>query len=210
MKLTFDLRRFCLAFLLFGSLIFLAGCTISWIQEANNIIALIGPMAAAVLSLLAAIGVRVPPDAMTLVTNGLNEVANDLNNVVEPIIKEYEGATVLEQPTILNKLQAALQAAKDQLAGILSALHIKDLAVQEKVSEVVTAVMDEVVLLMELVPVVTAGAQLSDEELDEFHAKLKAVRAKNFKKVFKQALIKPTGDAEIDAATEKIAAELPD
>jgi hypothetical protein len=203
LKMRFNWQRFLFLSLLFNCLLVLCGC--GWIAEANSIIAVLGPMAAEIISLIGAFDpALLPADAAAIIASAITQASNALNNVVEPILQEYQNSPAAQQPGILDKLQEALQAIKDNLSGVLSSLHISNAAVVQKITDVLTEFIDEIVSLEQLIPVIKAGdTEMSAAALADFHGKVQHVKAKALKKRYNAAVLRPTGDAKVDAIAAK-------
>lgn len=194
--------RICFLFTGLWCLLFLAACNIQWVSEAEQIIAVITPAISAALGLLAALGARISPNDLTLITNWSTEATNDLENIVKPLLDQYNQADAASKPGILAKIQAALSTIQSNFSQILPALHITDPATQTKVTAVLTAIIAEINSLVSVIPVLQGKANIS-----QFEHALKTMDAHHFKEHFNQTMTAKTEDAEIDSITPKLVLE---
>ena len=203
MKKTLEtLSRICFLFTGLWCLLFLAACNIQWVTEAEQIIAVITPAISAALGLLAALGARISPNDLQLITNWSTEATNDLENIVKPLLDQYNQADAASKPGILAKIQAALSTIQSNFSQILPALHITDPATQSKVTAVLTAIIAEINSLVSVIPVLQGKANIS-----QFEHALKTMDAHHFKEHFNQTMTAKTEDAEIDSITPKFVLE---
>lgn len=204
MRITFNWKRFIQMSLLLNCLLVLSACTLDWIKEANTVIALVGPMAAEIIALLSAFGVGLPKDTATIVNTALREATDTLNNVVQPLLAEYESSPAADQPSILAKIQAALKAVSDNLNGMLASLHVTNPGIQQKITDVVTAFLDEIVSLEQILPILKSGGlHLSEHEAAKFHKLVQHVKASELKKRFNAAMLRPTPDQGLNVLAAK-------
>lgn len=196
------LSRLCFLFTGLWCLLFLVACNIQWVTEAEQIIAVITPAITAALGLLAALGARISAGDITIITKWANEVSNDLETVVKPLLDQYNTAEAAAKPGILASIQTALDTIQSNFAQILPALHITDPATQQKVQAVLAAISGEIASLINVIPVLQGKANIS-----QFEAALKTMDAHHFKESFNQTMTTKTGDAEIDALTPQFVLE---
>ncbi len=164
--MKFALRFFAL-YVLLNLLLFTTGCTTSWVTEASGIIESLIPAVQGILVILSGLGAAaLTPSVLTSVQTWGTQAMNDLNNVVLPLIEQYNAAEDSEKPGILTSIQAALNTIATNLATILPTLKITDPVTQEKVTAVITEVQDELNAVVALIPVVQgAGASPTPEAL---------------------------------------------
>ena len=189
-------RRIGLSLFLFGTILWLCGCTTTWVGEATGIINALLPAVTQILGLIVAFGAKgVTPTVIQQVTNIANEATNDLQNVVLPLINQYNAAASAAKPGILSKIDAAVKTVMANFSQILPALHIDDLATQAKIEAVIGAVEGELQDLLNLIPVIQGTKALHDVTLP--------LNAKQFTKHFNQIMAARTGNPEVDAIAAK-------
>lgn len=205
MNVTINWKRFIQVFLLLNCLLYLAGCTMTWVSEAQQIISILGPAASAIISLLTAVGVRVDSSVQSTISSLLSQATGDLNNIVVPLLNEYQNSSAAAQGAVLDKIEAAVKAIQDNFNAVMSGLHIADTAVQQRVMGMLNAFAQELVLIGQIIPVLkTGGRGLSESAMAEFHSAVKRASAKNFAQVFNEAGL-PTGDAQVDSLSKQFA-----
>lgn len=208
MKLS-RFQKYCFTLSAFCFLTFLAGCATTWVSESINIIDMIVPAVGAILALVGALSGKVTAGDITLLTSGAEQVTNDLNNVILPLINSYNAAAATAQPGILSQIQSGLQAVIANFSGVLSALHISDAATQAKVEAVANLVLSEIQSLMELIPALKAAAVRGDSDLGGVlkelasQGKVLPLRADQFKHHFNSVMRAKTGDPSVDSVTPK-------
>jgi hypothetical protein len=186
----------------------LAGCSTSWINEAEQIVAALIPAAANLVTLVAALeGKSVSATDMATIQNAGTQAEADLQ-LVQSLIAAYQKADAAAKPGILNQIQSAILAAQGNLQGVLPALHIKDTATQTKITAVVGIVLSEVQSLAAVVPVVQAGGEAS-AKIPALAVKSAAstshpqvpLTADQFVKSYNATLTAKTGNADLDRVT---------
>lgn len=200
--------RIGLAMVLSGAMI-LAGCSTSWIQEAEQIVAVMMPAAANLVTLFALLeGKTVSAEDLATVQSAGAQAGADLQQI-QSLIAAYEKADDAAKPGILNQIQSALNAVQTNLQGLLPALHIKDAATQTKLAAAVGILLSEVQSLAAVVPMVqedakAAGLRPADSRgrLSPHVSEVKApLSAREFVKSYNATLGAKTGNAELDRAT---------
>jgi len=186
----------------------LAGCSTSWINEAEQIVAALIPAAANLVTLVAALeGKSVSATDMATIQNAGTQAEADLQ-LVQSLIAAYQKADASAKPGILNQIQSGILAAQGNLQGVLPALHIKDTATQTKITAVVGIVLSEVQSLAAVVPVVQAGGETS-AKIPALAVKSAAstghvqvpLTADQFVKSYNATLTAKTGNADLDRVT---------
>ena len=176
MKLDFTPSRFLPRFLglfaLLNLILWLTACSTSWITDAEGIIATLIPAVEGIFVLLSSLGAALPASALTSIQTWGTAAQNDLQNVVLPLIQQYNAAEAGAKPGILTQIQTVLATITSNLATILPALHVTDPATQAKIQDIVTEVGDEITALMNLIPVIQSAATQSTADV------LKALAAK--------------------------------
>ncbi len=159
-------KKIGFALILLSLTMLLTGCTTAWIGEADNIIVALLPAIQAILGLVLAFGAEIPAEVQSAITTGGNEVLNDLNKVIKPLLDQYEqAATTALKQDILSKIQLAIQVALNNWSGILGAVHIKDAALQTKIVAILSLVETELTDLVSVVPVLQGTASIHDKNV---------------------------------------------
>jgi hypothetical protein len=192
----------------------LAGCSLNWITEAEEILAALIPAAANIIPLVAALdGKSVSAADLQTIQNAGTQAGADLQ-LIQSLLAAYQTADETAKPGILNQISAAIDAVQGNLQGLLAGLHIQDAATQAKITAVVGIVLSEVESLAAVLPVASAEAteSQSPHPLDKLGAgsvAKKATRvghplpltASEFVKSYNATLTAKTGNAELDRVT---------
>src|SRR5579871_2002230 len=153
-----EFGRMALALALSATMI-LAGCSTSWIEEAEQIVSALIPAAANIVALVAALqGKTVSAADLQTIQNAGSQAGADLQ-LIQSLIVAYEKADSAAKPGILNQIQSAINAVQGNLQGLLPALHIKDAATQTKITAVVGILLSEVESLAAVVPLMSGQGQ---------------------------------------------------
>lgn len=209
------LGRIGLALLLSATMI-LAGCSTDWVQEAEQIVAVMIPGAANLVTLIAMLeGKTVTAEDLAMVQSAGTQAGSDLQ-LIQSLIAAYDKADATAKPGILSQIQSSLNAVQANLQGLLPALHIKDAATQTKLTAVVGILLSEVQSLAAVVPVVQeqgAGARGQGSVAVRPSVASKAagsnaggtgqipLSAREFVKSYNATLTAKTGNAALDKAT---------
>ena len=146
--------RMAVAVVLSATMI-LAGCSTSWIEEAEQIVSALIPAAGNIVALVAAMeGKNVSAGDLQTIQSAGAQAGADLQTI-QSLIAAYQKADEAAKPGILNQIQSAINAVQANLQGLLPALHIKDAATQAKMSAVMGIVLSEVQSLAAVVPLVS-------------------------------------------------------
>ena len=181
-------------------LIFLVGCTASWIDTARQLIPLIGPALESVLSLLALFGATISPEEVTSITSYVQQVEAGLTQL-QDLINQYNAAEATAKPGLLSQIDTIAHTVQANVANILPTLHIVDPATAAKVTAVVNVVVSEIDQLVLIIPIIQAKLEAGDFDdkitldADSPHP----LTPKQFKHAFNQAMTLPTGHAHEDA-----------
>lgn len=161
--------------------IFMTGCkgTVAgtWVSEALNILQLIEPAVAGILTLA---GIPVPP----ILTSAISALID--------LIKKYEAAPVDQQPSLILQIQAAAKFLQDNVAEILNAIHVVNSGLQAKVIALVNFVVGELSALISLIPGLKVGASVP--EAKAAYAKVPAKTAAAFKALYNAQMLALVGD----------------
>jgi phage-related protein len=143
--------RFIQFFLLFNLLFLLTGCTAAWTTEASSIISLLEAAVPSILAILAAFGVGLAPGIMDEVTKWASQAQKDLADL-KSLIDQYNTAEATAKPGILVTIQNLVGVIIVNLKTILPDIHVTNPDTQQKIMLVITAVADELVALLNLIP----------------------------------------------------------
>ena len=199
-------RRVLMAMVLCGTLI-LSGCSTSWIDEAQQIVSVLIPAVANLVTLVATLeGKSVSAGDLAMISNVGKEATADLQ-LIQSLISAYEKADAAAKPGILNQIQSAIAAAQGNLQGLLMGLHIKDAATQTKITAVVGILLSEVQSLAAVLPIVQGNPVAA--RIPTLAAKSAAslghprtpLSATEFVRSYNSTLTAKTGNAELDRAT---------
>lgn len=169
----------------------------SWIPTAVSLINEIIPAVGLILGLVGELtgkGSVTETDAGIITQAGEAAVAA-LQNVVLPLISDYQAASAANQPGILGKIQAAVQAVEDNLTGILSTVHVEDPATAGKITEIVGEVEEAIAAVLSIIPVLEGKIALHDPSVSI------PPNAKGFRKNFNGVMISKTGNEFLDEIT---------
>jgi hypothetical protein len=146
------LKKMFLSILLCGTLVWTA-CSTNWIGEAEQIVSVLIPAAANVMTLVATLQGEVPAADLQTAQSVGSQVNADLQ-LLQSLMDQYGKADSASQPGLLSQIQAALDAVQSELPALVPALHIDDVATQQKVDALVGVVLAEVQSMVAIVPVV--------------------------------------------------------
>jgi hypothetical protein len=180
----------------------LAGCSTTWIGEAEQVVAALIPAAANIIALVAALeGKSVSAADLQTIQNAGTQAGADLQ-LIESLITAYQTADATAKPGILNQIQTAINAVQANLQGLLPALHIQDAATQAKITAVVGIVLSEVESLAAIVPLVSANASTAAMARAAAQTKKQPpLTASEFVKSYNATLTAKTGNANLDRVT---------
>jgi hypothetical protein len=179
----------------------LAGCSTSWIAEAEQIVAALLPAASNLVALVAALeGKTVSASDLATIQNAGAQAGADLQ-LIQSLITAYQKADAAAQPGILNQIESAIGAVQGLLEGLLPALHIKDATMQAKITAVVGIVLSEVQSLAAVIPIVTKTPTFAAKGAAKMgHAKA-PLSANAFVASYNATMTAKTGNADLDRAT---------
>ena len=199
-------RRAVLAVVLCGTMIW-SGCSTSWITEAEQIVAVLVPAAANLVTLVAALqGKTVSAGDLATIQNVGSQAGADLQ-LINALIVAYDKADAAAKPGILNQIQSAIGAVQGNLQGLLMGLHIKDAATQTKITAVVGILLSEVQSLATVLPIVKGNPMSA--KIPALAAKSPAstghprapLSASEFVRSYNATLTAKTGNLELDRVT---------
>ena len=184
----------------------LAGCSTDWIGSAEEIVSVLIPAAANLVTLVATLqGKTVSAADLATIQNAGSQAGTDLQ-LIQSLVAAYQNADATAKPGILNQIQSAINAAQGNLQGLLPALHIKDASTQTKITAVVGILLSEVQSLAAVVPLVQASSHANVPALAASIAagsgRPKApLTAAQFVASYNATLTAKTGNADLDRAT---------
>jgi hypothetical protein len=180
----------------------LAGCSTTWIGEAEQVVAALIPAAANIIALVAALeGKSVSAADLQTIQNAGTQAGADLQ-LIESLITAYQTADATAKPGILNQIQTAINTVQANLQGLLPALHIQDAATQANITAVVGIVLSEVESLAAIVPLVSANASTAAMARAAAQTKKQPpLTASEFVKSYNATLTAKTGNANLDRVT---------
>lgn len=184
-------------------------CDTNWVGQANSIISILLPAIEGALGLLLTFGAGIPPGLTNQIIQAANEIMADLQNVVKPLLDEYNNAPEADKATVLEKIELALKTIAARFPDILNALHVDNPAIQTKLTTIFSALQSEVLALLALVPVV-AGKTTSHElqaAISKFESEggVLPLNAGQFKHYYKNLFKAKTGDTSVDKLVEHAA-----
>jgi hypothetical protein len=173
-------------------------CSTAWIHEAEQIVAVLIPAVANIVTLVLTLRGNVSAADLQTVESAGSQAGADLQ-LMQSLITEYQKADAGAKAGLLEQIQAALGATQATLNGLLPALHIKDAATQAKITAVVGMLLSEVQSVAAIVPLAqtNAGARKNDQA-----ARTQApLTANQFVASYNATIGANTGNAELDQAT---------
>ena len=192
--------------LLLGVTMIGSGCSTNWVQQGQEIIAVLMPAAANLVILVATLqGKEISAEDLALVQKAGSEVGADLT-LVQGLIGAYESADEKAKQRILNQIQSGIQAAQENLQGLMLSLHIKDESTQVKVRAIVGILLAEVQSLAAILPVIQGqGAGARDQGAAA--GRKKPMSAGEFTKSYNAIITAKTGRAELDDVSDGLKLE---
>jgi hypothetical protein len=179
----------------------LMACSTAWIGQAEEIVAILIPATANIVTLVATLQGNVSAADLQTVQGAGAEAGTDLQ-LMQSLIAQYQKANAMAQPGLLSQIQTALTAVQATLNGLLPALHIKDAATEAKITAVVGILLAEVQSVAEIVPLASTG---TPPEMKIAGARAAKVRpplgANEFAGSYNATMTAKTGNAELDRAT---------
>lgn len=200
MKMKLGLGRDALALVLCLT-ITLAGCSTSWISEAEEIVAVLIPASSNIVALVAALqGKTISASDLATIQNAGTQAGADLQ-LIQSLITAYQQADATAQPGILNQIESAIGAVQGLMQGLLPALHIKDATTQAKIAAVVGIVLSEVQSLGALVPIVKSQPLVAGAQLPAKSSVKVPLSASEFVSSYNSTMSAKTGNADLDRTT---------
>lgn len=131
----------------------IAGCSTSWINTALADLPVITQVALNIASIVAAAQGKeeASPAVASQVQNIAAQVKSDLT-LVQSLISSYQSATATQKPALMQKINAALSDVQTNLNAILTAVHIKDAALQATIVAAVGVAVTTITSIESLIP----------------------------------------------------------
>jgi hypothetical protein len=194
------MAKVCLSLVLCGTLMWTA-CSTAWIGEAEQIVAVLIPATANLVTLVATLqGKSVSAADLATIQSAGAQAGADLQ-LMQSLITQYQKADAAAQPGLLNQIQTAMSAVQANLNGLLPALHIKDAATQAKVTAVIGILLSEVQSVAAIVPLVNASASPGMMTMAANQTKKQTpLTASEFVASYNATMAAKTGNTELDHA----------
>lgn len=142
------MRRLLMIPVLIAALV-AAACSTSWVQTAEEYIAVLVPAVQDVIGILAIAGVKgISTTMLNTVSRYAEQATNDLNTI-NTLLTQYNGG---DPTTLAQRIDVAANDAKTNLSSILPALHISDPATATKITAAVGLAVNTIGSLEMLVP----------------------------------------------------------
>jgi hypothetical protein len=176
----------------------LSGCSTDWIGQAEQIAAVLIPATGNLVTLVASLqGKTVSALDLQVVQSAGSQAAADLQ-LIQSLIAAYEKADAAAKPGILSQIQNAIQAVQENLQGLLPALHIKDAAMQAKITAVVGILLSEVQSMAAIVPVIQGSGIRAQGLAASVQKRNAPLSASEFVSAYNATLTAKTGNADLD------------
>jgi hypothetical protein len=192
-------QRICACLFVLCCLVFICGCSVNWIAETTGAIQAFGPSVTAFLALLSAFGARIPASVLTTCQNIESQVVNDLNNVVLPLIEQYNQAEATAKPGIMGEIQSAMASCQANLGKMFDALGTAGLPASDaaKVKAIALALLAQLSAITAFIPVVTGHSGSVQAAVASGNIPL---NAEQWASHFNQIVAHETGNSATDAA----------
>jgi hypothetical protein len=201
MTMTMNYRKLFVLSVLVFDLLLLAGCTTTWVTEAQGIVAVLLPAALNILAVITALsGKTITPGTVSEISTITAKITASLT-LINSLITSY---TIANATTLIPKIDAALADIQGNLASILTLANVSDPATTAKITALVGLFESEIESLVALLPIIKDGADM--ETLKAAMSTSKLLDAKHFEKSWKAVLAKPTGDTIVDGAVATVVA----
>jgi hypothetical protein len=184
------------------SIVMWTACSTAWIGEAEQIVAVLVPAIANLMTVIGTLQGNVSASDLQGVQSAGAQAGADLQ-LLESLIAQYQKADAAAQPGLLNQINAALTAEQASLSSILPALHIKDAATQAKVTAVLQLLISEVQSMAAIVPLVSSGSPATMRTMEEAR-KQAPLSADEFIKSYNATMTARTGNSSLNRATARL------
>jgi hypothetical protein len=212
--LNINLKRFALVFLLCNAVLFISGCSVSWIGAIKSLMPAIQLAISAVFSFIASLEGKTIPVS---VTAAIAKIEADVTASLQNVQTILAAITSNPDATTLQKIEAVFQAIVSSMNSILAGLSITDSSTVGKITSLIGLAIAAVEAVLGLIPLAMKANTLSTTE--QVHAdKAATVSIKNTHKVLQQsyhAVVSnedgktPTQSAEVNLALAALPQTLP-
>jgi hypothetical protein len=173
-------------------------CSTNWVAEAEQIVAVMIPGIANVLTLIAALqGKNVSAQDVQAVRGTVAQAEADLN-LVQSLVNEYQKADAKTQAGLLIQIQSEMTAVQGSLGSLLPALHIKDTATQAKIVAVLGVLAAELQSVQALIPPANASGMQTAAIAEVGAPKSVPLTAEKFVKTYNATMTAKTGQEPLD------------
>jgi hypothetical protein len=183
--------------LLVGDLAFLEGCSAAdWLQEASNIISLIGPLGDGILPIL-----EIADPALVPGLTVIDAAYDAAYKAVAKFLADEAAALRAAQPTTLAQLQAFMSTLKTdagQLVSGVGGVTVQPYAAE--ISQLTTAITEEINAILGIIPQIKSGVKTIKVPPVRPSKELRAALVAHFST--------KTGDAKFDAVRAELASKL--
>lgn len=189
-------KRF--AVLMLCGMVVWTACSTAWIGEVEQIIAVMIPGIANLVTLGATLaGQEISNEDLQTVQSASSQAEADLQ-LLESLVEQYQKANVATQPGLLSQIQVEISAVQANLSGLPPALHIKDAATQEKITAIVGVLLAEVQSVAEILPKTSGAASRAKIAFSTRTQMKAALSAKGFVDSYNAEMTAKTGEARLD------------
>jgi hypothetical protein len=180
-------------------------CSTDWVAEAEQIVAVLLPGMANVVTLVATLqGGNISAQELRAVQSAGAQAEADLR-LLQSLIGEYKKADAAMQPGLLNQMQVDMSAVEANLNRLPPALHIKDAATQAKVGALVAVLIAEVQSVQAIFPIANAGASRGAVTMRATRGPTNALlSAKEFVSSYNAIMTGKIGRVEFDRTTAQL------
>jgi hypothetical protein len=187
-----------------GVTMVLAGCSTAGIGEVQQIVEVLLPATANLVTLITALRGNVSAQDLQMVQSSGSQVEGDLQ-LMQSLITQYQQADAVAQPGLLGQIQSLTRTVDGVLNGLLPATHIKDAATEAKVTAVVGVLLSEVQSIVEILPMENSDSVRTGRELALRPSPKKApLSAKEFARSYNATMTAKTGNNSVDHTTAEL------
>jgi hypothetical protein len=207
MKLNW--KKFAGLFVLLNLVLFLGGCTASWIGAIQGLMPAIQAAITALFSFIGALeGKTIPASVTAFVQKLEQDVSTELTNVSSILATITANAS----QSVLSQIEAVFNTIITNLNSILSGLNVTDSSTIAKITDLVGLAVAAVEAVLTLIPLAMKASTLSEEE--QVHADKAATNSiKNTHKVLQQTyhtvVTTPTENVDVNTALAALPQTLP-
>jgi len=209
--MKFNLRKFATVFILLNAVLFMGGCTASWIGAIQALMPAINAAISAVFAFIAALeGKVIPENVMAAIQKIQDDISASLTNLSTLIAD----ATANASATVVQEIEAVANSIVSNLNSILSGLSVTDPSTIGKITNLVGLAVAALEAILAILPLAMKAfsTTMSAKELESADKSL----AHNFKathKAIKDAyhvtVSTPTVNPEVNLALATLPSQLP-